>query len=73
MIARKDAGNHERIKAGKNGEYILHVFRDGEMWEVWLNTEVKDFDGLCVGVGPSRDLAMRDAFNTLMSCAVHAQ
>lgn len=32
--------------AGKG--HRLHVFRDDDGWAVWLNTEVGDFDGLCL-------------------------
>lgn len=34
--------------------YRLHVFKDGPQdWQVWLNTEVQNFDGLCIGTGPT--------------------
>jgi hypothetical protein len=39
----------------------LHIFQmDGE-WEVWLNTEVSDFDGICVGSAVTRDEAVAAA------------
>lgn len=41
--------------------YGLHICqRDGD-WTVWLNTEVADFDGLVLGVGATRDLAVSNA------------
>ena len=50
----------------------LHVYADfdgvggvlGE-WHVWLNTESGDFDGLCIGIGPTRDAAVGQAVAVL--------
>lgn len=50
--------------------YRLHVSNvdswgtEGQ-WEVWLNTEVQAYDGLCIGVGPTREQALIDAQQTL--------
>lgn len=45
--------------------HLLHVFqRDGE-WNVWLNTEDMCFTGLCIGIGASRDEAVRQAVAAL--------
>jgi len=41
--------------------YELHIFSNGGDWEVWLNTEITDYDGLCVGTGRTREDAQRDA------------
>lgn len=46
----------------------LHVFKDAEFggdWVVWLNTEASDFDGLCVGVGLTRQAAVTQAVRVL--------
>lgn len=45
-----------RIKV--NDGFRLHLTVDGE---VWLNTEVADFDGLCVGRGETAAAAIDDA------------
>lgn len=37
---------------------------EGE-WEVWLNTELGLFDGICIGRGPTREQALIDAQQTL--------
>lgn len=46
----------------------LHIFcaHDGR-WEVWLNTEASDFDGLCIGTGPHRLAALADARLALLA------
>jgi hypothetical protein len=48
-------------------ELRLHVYkeRDGDGWAVWLNTEVSDFDGLCLALGSTRDAAVADAVKGL--------
>jgi len=47
--------------------YWLHIFLDGGHWQVWLNTEVADFDGLCIGSGRTREAAIKDAQRVLIS------
>lgn len=39
-------------------------------FEVWLNTEVMDYDGLRVGCGTSREAAIEDAATTLEKAAL---
>jgi hypothetical protein len=59
-------GTEERLEAGPRN--FVHIFQDAEFgggWCVWLNTEVSDFDGLCIGLGKSRDEAVRDAVSVL--------
>lgn len=34
-------------------------------FEVWLNTDVGDFDGLCIGCGPTREIAVSQAIAVL--------
>jgi hypothetical protein len=43
--------------------YGLHIAqeRGGGDWSVWLNTEVADYDGLCIGLDSSREAAMTQA------------
>lgn len=55
-----------------DGQPALHVFgfdvahgRERTEWAVWLNTGVADFDGLCIGIGPTRDAAVADAVKVL--------
>ena len=43
----------------------LHVCRCDGRWVVWLNTEVTDFDGLCIAVRGSRQAAVTDAVEVL--------
>lgn len=43
----------------------LHVIGSTDDVEVWLNTEVADFDGICIGGGESRKQAIADAITTL--------
>jgi hypothetical protein len=54
----------------ESGQPKLHVFQqDGPPrpyeWAVWLNTGVSDFDGLCIGIGATRDEAIADAVKVL--------
>lgn len=52
---------------------MLHVaVRDG-FFEVWLNTEVSDFDGIHVGEGETRDAAVADAVKTLEAAVAALQ
>lgn len=34
-------------------------------FEVWLNTDAGDFDGLCIGCGPTREIAVAQAISVL--------
>lgn len=47
----------------------VHIVEpDGVMhdsYEVWLSTEIQDFDGLCIGTGDTREVALDDARQTL--------
>lgn len=43
----------------------LHIAGESDDVEVWLNTLVEDFDGICVGGGESRVEAVTDAIETL--------
>lgn len=43
----------------------LHVVGGTDDVEVWLNTEVMDFDGICIGGGESRRAAVADAIETM--------
>lgn len=43
----------------------IHVYEDNACWYVWLNTEVQDFDGLCLGTGSTRNDAIEDAVAAL--------
>jgi hypothetical protein len=46
--------------------HLVHVCQWGcDDWQVWLNTEVADFDGLCIGSGSTRDEALAVAVKAL--------
>lgn len=50
--------------------HLLHVsnvdtFGHKGQWTVWLNTEVSTFDGLCIGIGDTRQEAVQQATTTL--------
>lgn len=51
----------------------LHVFCQRGEWCVWLNTEVSDFDGLCLAVEATRDLAVTRAVRVLEACVEELQ
>ena len=44
---------------------MIHVYQEGGEWCVWLNTEASNFDGLCIGIGATRDLAVTQAVQAL--------
>jgi hypothetical protein len=60
----KDGTGEERQV---EGGYHLHIFEDegGAGWAVWFNTEVSNFDGLCIGTGTTRAEALQVATNVL--------
>lgn len=40
----------------------IHIVQDrGHAVEVWLDTEVAECDGLCIGTGSTRDEALAEA------------
>ncbi len=47
----------------------VHLVEDswgaGTHWEVWLDTDVGEQDGLCIGSGATRDQAVADAVTEL--------
>lgn len=49
----------------KIDDYDLHITGTWNDVEVWLNTPVADFDGLCIGGGQSKRLAVAEAIRTL--------
>jgi hypothetical protein len=56
--------NYPAIELGKG--HRLHVCEVEEQdWEVWLNTEVQDFDGLCIAAGKTRQEAVTAAVEVL--------
>jgi hypothetical protein len=43
-----------------------HIVSEAEKdFEVWLNTDISDFDGLCIGCGQTRQDAVNDAVSVL--------
>ena len=52
----------ERYQHPDKGQPELHILQDDDgTWQVWLNTGIADFDGLVIGVGPTRQAAVADA------------
>ncbi len=46
----------------------LHTFQEADgHWAVWLNTEVDDFDGLCIATGETREAVTAQAIRVLES------
>lgn len=45
----------------------VHIFSydDGNLFEVWLDTDIAEQDGLCIGVGPTRYEAIVSAAEDL--------
>jgi hypothetical protein len=57
--------NQERIGFVLGGQPELHIFEDAGEWEVWLNTGVSDFDGLCIAAEADRAKALGEAQRVL--------
>ncbi len=51
----------------------LHVCREDGHWQVWLNTETADFDGLCVATGDTRREAVTAAIEVFEVALVALQ
>lgn len=49
----------EHLELNSNRLHIISEMSND--FEVWLNTEIADFDGLCIGCGPTREKAVYDA------------
>lgn len=49
----------------------LHTFESAEGWEVWLNTEDRDFDGLCLAHGKTKRDVIIEARRVLMALTYH--
>lgn len=48
------------------GQHHLDIFKEGEdQWDVWLDTEVAEYDGICLGCGETQTEAVIDAIETL--------
>lgn len=60
------ATTNKRVEAeaGK-GRYGLHLINEPGKSTVWLNTELSDFDGLCIGMGVNEAEALLDAVTAL--------
>lgn len=54
-----------RFVLGDLHGYTVAIKQDHESAEVWLDTEVEAFDGLCIGLGPTRQAAIDDALRVL--------
>jgi hypothetical protein len=49
---------------------VLHIAERDGFYEVWLNTKVSDFDGIHIGEGESRDVAVANTVKTLEAAIV---
>lgn len=75
IVMNRNAEAEEKSRKEQKGEHIdlgdlrLHIYRDGpdftSPWKVWLNTRVASFDGLCIGWGKTRVMAIVEAKRTL--------
>jgi hypothetical protein len=65
---KKKAYVHEEYYGmGEHEQPELHIYqaKEGGDFVVWLNTGTADHDGLCIGSGPTRHEAIRDAVAVL--------
>lgn len=49
--------------------HSLHLFFDGTDWDVWLDTEIGEHDGLCIASGKSIATVIEKAESVLELCA----
>jgi len=59
----------ERYEIAGHGVHIAQRFEN--QWTVWLNTELQDYDGLCIGCGDTRQEAVTQAVMTLEAVVAH--
>lgn len=54
--------------------HLVHVcaWEPGD-WQVWVNTEAEEFDGLCVGSGDTRERALTQAVHALEAIVEYLQ
>lgn len=63
MRTKEKLLHNERLELDGNRIHILS--EQPNDFEVWLNTDAGDFDGLCIGYGESRDEAITSALAVL--------
>lgn len=51
----------------------LHVIDSGGAFQVWLDTDIGTEDGICIGLGITREQALEDAFEELKARVVDLQ
>jgi len=56
QVSKSTQGEHLELDSNQ-----IHISNEDGNWWVWLNTDVGDFDGLCIGCGQSRKEAIDDA------------
>jgi hypothetical protein len=62
MTSDRHAAASDTYPSSLVAGHRLHVFKwDVNDWQVWLNTEEMDFDGICIGVGQTRGKAVAEA------------
>ena len=44
---------------------VVHAFQDWGDWAIWLDTEIGERDGLCIGLGKTLGIAVEDAMHEL--------
>jgi len=44
---------------------MIHIFKEDDRYEVWLDTEVSDKDGICIGCDKNRHEAIQQARHSL--------
>lgn len=54
---------HEQI--GSTEQPTLLLCSDDGFFDVWLNPDAMPLTGLCIGQGPTREVALRAALETL--------
>ncbi len=57
---RKPGVTSHRTRVVKSTGWSRHAW-DDNCWAVWLDTEVADYDGICLGVGATRAAAVEEA------------
>lgn len=67
----RDARSSDDYPSVLVGGHRLHVFKEPDGWQAWLNTEDRDFDGLCIARGVSRLDVLIEARRVLMALMFH--
>lgn len=73
MISAQEQASRDYPSIEFVAGHRLHLYRDRAWWCVWLNTEVGDFDGICIAMKHTRQEALAQAVRVLEAAVEQLQ